>query len=218
MSFAENYHRWIVAELAPFLGRRVAEVGAGIGSVSRLLLEQPIEQLTAFEPSSNMFPQLAENLRSESRAVARNEFFAGGSAESFDSVAYVNVLEHIADDGRELRRAHESLSPGGHLLVFVPALSWLYSDFDRRIGHERRYSRAELEKVATGAGFRIVQSRYFDLAGVLPWYLNFVLLRRGLGGGSVSLYDRLIVPPMRFIENIVSPPLGKNLLLVARRP
>ena len=218
MSFAANYHRWIVDEIAPFLGASAAEVGAGIGSVSRLLLEKPVERLDAYEPSSNMFPLLAAALAQEPRAHAVNAFFgAAAEHERFDSVAYINVLEHIEDDGAELRRAHAALRPGGHLLVFVPALAWLYSDFDRQIGHHRRYHRDGLERLAGGCGFSIVRCRYFDVAGVLPWYVNFVLLRRGLGGTGVSLYDRLVVPPMRLAESVVAPPLGKNLLLVARK-
>lgn len=219
MSFAVNYHHWIVGELAPFLGRRVAEVGAGIGSVSSLLLQQPIERLEAYEPSANMFPQLAARLAGEPRAHAVNAFFgAEPPAQPFDSVAYINVLEHIEDDRGELARAFAAIRPGGHLLVFVPALAWLYSDFDRRIGHARRYSRAVLQEVARAAGFEVAFAKYFDVAGVLPWYLNFVLLRRGLGAGGVALYDRLVVPPMRRIEGWVAPPLGKNLLMVARKP
>jgi SAM-dependent methyltransferase len=219
MSFAANYHRWIVGEVAPFLGRRVAEVGAGIGSVSALLLEQPIERLEAYEPSANMFPQLAARLAGEPRARPVNAFFgAEAPSQPFDSVAYINVLEHIGDDRGELGRAFAAIRPGGHLLVFVPALAWLYSDFDRRIGHARRYSRAGLVELARTAGFEVLRARYFDLAGVLPWYVNFVLLRRGLGAGGVALYDRLVVPPMRRLEGWVAPPFGKNLLLVARRP
>ena len=219
MSFAANYHRWIVDEIAPFLGRSVAEVGAGIGSVSRMLLAKSIGHLDAYEPSSNMFPQLAAELAAEPRGRAINAFFgAAAETERFDAVAYINVLEHIEDDGAELRRAFTAIRPGGHLLVFVPALGWLFSEFDRQIGHYRRYRRAPLARLATDCGFSIVKCRYFDLAGVLPWYVNFVLLRRGLGGAGVSLYDRLVVPPMRRVESIVAPPLGKNLLLVARKP
>jgi SAM-dependent methyltransferase len=219
MAFAVNYHRWIVDEIAPFLGRRVAEVGAGIGSVSALLLDQPIERLDAYEPSANMFAQLAARLAQEPRARAVNAFFgSGAAADAFDSVAYINVLEHIVDDRGELARAFERLRPGGHLLVFVPALGWLYSDFDRRIGHARRYSRRGLGDLARSAGFEVLRSKYFDLAGVVPWLVNFVLLRRGLGAGSVALYDRLVVPAMRRVEGLVAPPLGKNLLMVARRP
>lgn len=218
MSSADNYRRWIVARLAPYLGKKVAEVGAGIGSITRVMLEQPIERLVAFEPSSNMFPQLAAAVRSEPRASAVHGLFGAGQAgQGFDSVAYINVLEHVEHEREELAAAHAALRPGGHLLVFVPALAWLFSNFDREVGHFRRYSKDGLERVVAHAGFEVVESRYFDMAGILPWYVYFTLLGRRMGRGDVSLYDRLVVPPMRLLEGAVSPPLGKNVLLVARR-
>lgn len=219
MSFAANYHRWIMAELAPFLGHSVAEVGAGIGSFSQLILGTGIGRLTAFEPSENMFPALAAYLETQPNASAVNGFFAppdGG--ERFDTVIYVNVLEHIEDDAAELALAHDALNRGGHLLIFVPALPRLYSNLDRQVGHFRRYVKKGLEALVDRAGFEIVKSRYFDIAGIVPWYVSFVLLGNSIGGTSVSLYDRLVVPPMRFLEKIVKPPIGKNLLLVARKP
>ena len=218
MSIAVNYHRWILDEFAPYLGENVAEVGAGNGSVSKLILERPVKRLTAFEPSQNMFPLLREALAGEGRAAVVNDFFGPRHAQAgFDSIAYINVLEHIEDDRGELAGALKALKPGGHLLVFVPALSWLYSDFDRQIGHFRRYRKKGLAALAGDAGFTIVSARYFDLAGVIPWYVNFVLLRNSIGSGSVSLYDRLVVPVMRNVERMVTPPIGKNVLLVARK-
>lgn len=218
MSFAVNYHRWIVDEFEPYLGRTVAEVGAGVGSVSRLLLAKPIERLFAFEPSGNMYPALAEQLRGDGRATAVNDFLGPRHArEAFDSVAYINVLEHIEDDRAELANARASLKAHGHLLVFVPAFAWLYSDFDRQVGHFRRYTRRRLSELVSGAGFRLVTARYFDLAGILPWYVNFVLLRRSMSGAGVALYDRIAVPAMRRLEKVFAPPIGKNVLLVARK-
>jgi 2-polyprenyl-3-methyl-5-hydroxy-6-metoxy-1,4-benzoquinol methylase len=219
MSSAVNYHRWIIDEFAPYLEGEVAEVGAGIGTMSQLILAEPLRQLHAFEPSSNMFPRLAEGLRGQSRAVAVNDFFGAKQAGmGFDTILYINVLEHVGDDRAELAHAWQALKPGGHLLVFVPALQWLYSDFDKEVGHFRRYRRAAMVKNAQAAGFAIVKARYFDAAGVLPWYINFVLLRRSMGGGSVSLYDKVAVPASRFLESIISPPIGKNILMVARKP
>ena len=218
MSFARNYHDWVLAELAPYLGRSVAEVGAGVGNFSALLLGQAIERLVAYEPSENMYPVLAHALAGEPRATAVNGFFGPEAAgRGFDSVLYINVLEHIEDDAAELERARAALADSGHLLIFVPALPWLYSDLDRQVGHFRRYVKRQLLELVANAGFTIVRARYFDLAGVLPWYVNFVLLRNSIGGGSVSLYDRLVVPIMRRVEAVIPPPLGKNLLLVARR-
>ena len=219
MSSAVNYHRWIIDEFAPYLTGDVAEVGAGIGTMSQLILEHPVRRLRAFEPSENMYPQLEAALRGEPRAQAVNEFFGPKHVgEGLDAILYINVLEHVEDDRAELAYAWDALKPGGRLLVFVPALQWLYSDFDRQVGHLRRYRRGALAAAARAAGFVVERARYFDATGVMPWYIHFVLLGRSMGGGSVSLYDKVAVPATRFIERIVSPPLGKNVLLIARKP
>jgi len=218
MGAAEHYQRWIVDAFTPYLGQRIAEVGAGIGSLSRLLLARPLERLVAFEPSDNMFPHLQQALAGDARAQAVHGLFGADQAGAdYDSVAYINVLEHVERERSELDAARAALRPGGHLLVFVPALAWLYSDFDREVGHYRRYTRDGLERVVQHAGFEVVRSRYFDIAGVIPWYVYFTLMGRGMGRGSVSLYDRLVVPPMRRVESWITPPIGKNVLLVARR-
>ena len=218
MSFANNYHRWLIAEFMPYINGSVAEVGAGVGNVSRLILEANIKSLTSFEPSANMYPLLKEALRTDKRAMAINGFFGREEvSECLDSILYVNVLEHIEDDTCELVSVHAALSQGGHLLIFVPALPWLYSEFDKQIGHFRRYTKKNLVELTKRAGFSIVKARYFDMAGIIPWYINFILLKNTISIDSVSLYDRLVVPVMRAIEVHVPPPIGKNVLLVARK-
>jgi len=218
MGSANHYRRWIVDSVAPYLGRDVAEVGAGIGSISSLLLAKPIDRLTAFEPSDNMYPHLAAAVAGDARARSIHGLFGPEQAgRGYDSVVYINVLEHVEHEREELDRAREALRPGGHLLVFVPALAWLFSAFDREVGHFRRYSLPGLERVVEHANFEIVHSRYFDFAGVLPWYVYFTLMGRSMSRGSVSLYDHVVIPPMRVVEGIVRPPIGKNILLVARR-
>jgi SAM-dependent methyltransferase len=218
LSFAVNYHRWIIDAFEPYLGETIAEVGAGVGSVSKLLLEKRIKRLFAFEPSHNMYPLLEEELRHEERAKAVNDFFTPRYAqEGFDSAVYINVLEHIQDDRDELAHAREMLNSQGHLLLFVPALAWLYSDFDKQIGHLRRYTKKALSSLVRDVGFILVKAQYFDLAGIIPWYINFVWLRNSIGSGSVSLYDKLAVPTMRLIESVVPPPIGKNVLLIGKK-
>lgn len=218
MSFAVNYHQWIMDVFSPYLTGAIAEVGAGKGSISNLLLEKPIEQLVAFEPSQDMYPVLVETLALDQRARAINDFFSPRHGqETFDAVVYINVLEHIEDDLTELTYAWQALKPKGYLLIFVPALDWLYSNFDQQIGHFRRYTKSGLVNRVKNASFSILQADYFDLVGIVPWYVNFVLLGRSLGRGSVSLYDKLVIPPMRLIEQTVPPPIGKNVLLVGQK-
>ncbi len=218
MSLANTYHRWIIAEFLPYIKGSVAEVGAGAGDVSRLILEANIKSLTAFEPSENMYPLLKASLRRDKRAKTINGTLDKEKfSEYFDSVVYINVLEHIENDASEVAKVQAALVQNGHLMVFVPALPCLYSELDRQIGHFRRYTKRSLVKIVQRASFSIVKARYFDMAGLIPWYINFILLKNTISGGSVSLYDRLVVPVMRVIEGLVAPPMGKNVLLVARR-
>ena len=220
MSFARNYHRWILDRFAPYIGSTVAEVGAGTGDFSELLLGAGIDRLVAFEPSTNMYPLLERRLAGSHKVETINARFgerADGYRNAFDAVAYINVLEHIEKDAEELFQVATTLRRGGHLLVFVPALPFLTSQLDRDFGHFRRYRRRELVDRVRSAGLEVRKADYFDLAGVLPWYIAFVLLQRPFTPGSVALYDRLVVPVARRVEAVFPPPLGKNLLLVAQK-
>lgn len=224
MSAAAKYPRWIVDEFRSSLGRHVVEVGAGTGAISALLLAEGPETLTLVEPSS-MFTQLTTNIPARDaapRVLHHQALFAEISvqlAPQPDTVVYVNVLEHVADDETELRLIWEALSPGGRCLIFVPALRSLYSPFDRRLGHHRRYSKRELVTKAKAAGFEVATAKYFDLAGALPWFVRFRVLRaRGLGAASVAVYDRWVVPVTRRLERLVRAPFGKNVLAVLVKP
>ena len=220
MSFADNYHRWIVDEFAPYLGQHVAEVGAGTGKFSALLRPH-IDTLSAYAPSENMLPALRQRFSDDNGVTPINGFFGVESAtlaKHFDAVMYVNVLEHIEDDRAELGYVMRALTPGGPLLIFVPALSFLFSKLDEQVGHFRRYHKRPLTELGTSAGFEVNSGRYFDLVGVLPWYIAFTLMGRAGSGGSVAAYDRIGVPLTRTIERLVNPPFGKNLILVARKP
>lgn len=225
MSFAVKYHRWLLDEFRPFIGKNIVEVGAGKGSFSEMLLEAKPESLSLVEPSE-MFVDLQRNIPANNNGTrvsfyhsifeaARPEIV---SASRPDTIIYVNVLEHIEDDERELSLIREALSDGGRCLIFVPAMRALFSEFDRDLGHFRRYRKGELENKVKNAGFKVMRSKYFDLAGVAPWFVKYRILKsRSLGGGAVSLYDNLVVPIMRHVESIVSPPIGKNILLVAEK-
>ncbi len=226
MAFAENYHRWILHVFKPFLGTRVVEVGAGTGSFSELVLEHSITSLTLVEPSTRMHQILNQRINPSAARLRINTYntvFANVAAQikikqQPDSIIYVNVMEHIADDMAELRAVYETLERDGRLFIFVPALQWLFGGFDKQIGHFRRYSRSELENKCTLAGFKILKSVYFDFAGIVPWGIKYRLLRSNtLEVRSVKFYDRFVVPAAKAIESMIEPPIGKSLLLIAEK-
>lgn len=220
MSFAHNYHEWLLDEISPFLTGNVAEVGAGMGNFSDFILSTGVNYLTAFEPSENMYPLLEKRFADNKKVETVSAFFEDQSRQyknSFDSVLYINVLEHIEDDKNALVHTYETIKPGGHVLIFVPALAFLYSDLDKELGHFRRYSKQSLVDVVEAAGFTVNMVKYFDIAGIIPWYIAFVLLKHTTTEGNVSAYDKLVVPIMRRVEQVITPFIGKNLLLVASK-
>jgi SAM-dependent methyltransferase len=226
MAFALNYHRWILDIFRPYLGKRIVEVGAGSGSFSELLLETGPERLDAVEPSANMYPMLAEHLRQmDSRNIGHaHHGTLIDRAETIrrtgtpDSILYVNVLEHVEDDAAELAAMYSLLQPQGHALIFVPANPWLMGSMDRELGHIRRYTMKDLRRKCETAGFEIRLAFYFDFLGIAPWWLKYCLLQvKTLEPAAVRFYDRYVVPASRAFERVIRPPIGKNIVLVAKR-
>jgi SAM-dependent methyltransferase len=221
MAFARNYSAWIRDEIGDCIGGDVAEVGAGDGRFAALLHEGAPSSLTLFEPSAGMFERLQSRMAGIGRVACVNATLASVAAEfrgAFDTVIYNNVLEHIADDAGELAIARRVLRPGGRLCIFVPAMPWLMSDFDRRIGHLRRYTFAGLKELLVQSGFSIERLHYFDAPGTLPWLVAMRWLSGDLDARKTRMYDRIAVPLVRAVETRWRPPFGKNLLAVARAP
>lgn len=217
---AENYYRWLLSHFQPFLGERVVEVGAGIGNFAELVLRHvPVKGMTLVEPAANLFPALRERFAQDSRVRLLNgrlESFAG--TLTADSVVMVNVLEHVEDDDSLLRAIRQVLLPRGTLLLFVPALPWLFGSLDRAFEHFRRYTKAALAEKLRHAGFRIERLRYFNLPGVASWLLAGRILRRTtLRSNDVCLYDRLVVPWCSRLERVWEPPIGQSLVAVGRK-
>lgn len=221
MSFAGNYYRWILRYFQPFVGSQILEVGAGSGNFSDFLLEFNPGQLVCLEPSENMFPMLQRRLQVLPNVHTRQSYLSEVCSDMegcFDTVVYVNVLEHVPDDLAEVRLALGALKHGGHLLVFVPALPWLFGSADKHFGHYRRYTRESLQGLFSGLEVEVRACRYFDILGTLPWWVSFVLLRlQTMRPGVVNLYDRFVVPIASRMESRFAPPFGKNLLLAVRK-
>lgn len=149
---------------------------------------------------------------------------------SYDLVLMLDVVEHIADDIAALRAARSALKPGGHLLITVPALGWLWSRHDEWNEHYRRYNPRELERVLAAAGFEFGTMRYFFVWTVGPMLVRRWLLSRtksGAGGEAVDLALGIPPAPINRLLTLVSRaehalgryipwPIGSSLLAVAQ--
>ncbi len=218
MDQAPRYAEWLASLMRPHLGRRVLEVGAGIGTITRHLIDRELVVPLDVEPRyvrqlENAFRGVPNVRPLQADAGALD--VAALRQERFDTVILSNVLEHLPDDAAALRTFREILPPGGRLLLVVPALQAIYGTLDREVGHHRRYGRRDLARLAAAAGFRVDVLRPLNLLGVGGWAVNGRLLRRRrVPPLQLRVYDR-VAPLLAALERRVEPPLGLSLFCVA---
>ena len=220
MGKLSRYNEWIWDSIAPYLGNRVLEVGAGIGNMTRMLYGRDLIVATDVElPYLHMLRNRFS--RHSSIRVERLDLNADDhlrlQSYQFDTVICLNVLEHVEDHSGALRRLYDVLVPGGKLLLWVPADQSLYGTMDEQVGHFRRYSREELRTVVEGAGFTTQTIRYRNRLGRLGWWLNGRVFKRNhIPGGQSRLFE-MVVPIARRLES-EDPSNGLSLVAIATKP
>lgn len=215
---ARNWKAYWMAQVRPFLGARVLEVGAGIGANTALLCGPAQERWLCLEPDAALAERLRQTIGGVGLAqhvsVLESTIQALDADEVFDTVLYVDVLEHIEDDASELRAASAHLVTGGHLVVVSPAHPWLYSPFDEAIGHHRRYTRSMM-CVFDLPGMTLSRVRYLDVAGLAASAVNRFLLRQSRPTDSqIAIWNRVLVPCSRVLDPLVAYTVGKSILAV----
>ena len=221
MGKLEPYNRWLADRFEKSLGRRVLEIGAGFGNMTRHLT--PREVIIASDLDAVALEYLRGAFRDDpSIRIASYRFplQPGERREleslALDTVVCLNVLEHIEDDVSTLADLLSILRPGGRLVLIVPAHARLYSSLDVHLRHFRRYEKPELEKKIRDAGFVLEDCRFLNRPGVFGWYVNGrVLRRRVLPRGQLSLF-KLVLPLLRS-EETNPPSWGLSLLAIARK-
>ena len=215
---AKNYYAWMMDTFVPYLGGTVIEHGAGAGSLAAVLLESGVSPLILDEPDDRLVAVLRKRFQGRKDVTifegTLDNYLTKMGPASVDAIVSSNVLEHIEDDEGCLATMRKLIRPGGRVVIYVPARPELYSNFDRLIGHHRRYRKRELQAKLLAAGLEIERLQYRNLVATLPWLWMRLTSRSHVTGSNVRLYDRYVFPVMCALENVVSPPYGLNLLAV----
>jgi len=217
---ARRFNEWMSDMLRPWLGHRVLEVGAGIGNLTSCLIPRDLYV------ASDLNDSYLDYIRNLSAGkpylkVARvdledkNTFARLGTC--FDTIVCCNVLEHVRDPIGSLRNIYDTLSPGGRVVLYVPAMQSLYSSLDDALGHRCRYDVPMLEQELRTVGFEPEHFAPFNRAGVPGWLWNGkVMKRRTFNRGQLKVFD-LMVPVLRRVDHLLPWP-GLGIIAVARRP
>lgn len=213
-----RYRRYQYDLIAPHCGRSVLEVGAGLGEFAEQF--DDLDRLIVTDVDPGAVAVLTRRFAGRPEVEVRRVELGKPPAleRPVASVVAINVLEHIDDDAGALQSLAGVVEDGGNLILWVPGYQQLYGEFDRRVGHVRRYTPSSLAEVVRRAGLHVELMTPVNLLGGVAWWLA---VRRG-GTTSpneklVAVFDRCVVPITGTLERMVRVPFGQSVLCVARK-
>jgi SAM-dependent methyltransferase len=221
MESASRYFRWQYELAEHRIGKRVLEVGCGVGNFTNVV--QGRELLFGIDIEPECVKERARRFSGNSTIVSQcldvlDPAFPALAEHSFDSVVCLNVLEHVSDDRKALEHMCAVLRPGGTVTLIIPAFESLYGPIDERLGHFRRYSKKQIAGLAHSIGFDLAVSHYMNFSGFFGWWFNAHLLRKTEQSDSqIKLFDSWIVPIQSAVERVLHPPCGQSIFVVLRK-
>ena len=216
---AVDYNRWVADIIRPYLGSTNLELGAGQGTISNFILDSHKVILTELAPDglAHLKKRYADN---ENVLSYQSDFVQ--VTEKLDCIYSSNVIEHIEDDLSIISHADKVLNRGGTFFAFVPAGRWLFSEFDKVVGHFRRYDRSDVLRIqnhinVNNLDLEIERFEYSNPIGALGWYIKLVLM----GVVEVNKKDALLfnklVPFIKWLDFFFKFLFGQSAILVIRK-
>ncbi len=217
---ARRFNKWMGDTLRPYLGDRVLEIGAGIGTLTGQFI--PRDLYVASDINLNYLDYL------RSYAVGKPylrvlhvdanvpEDFASLEGQ-FDTALMVNVLEHVPDPVIALRNLYSALMPGGKAVILVPQHPALYGSLDEVLEHRERYTPEKLRGDLEAAGFQVQSMRDFNRTSVPSWFLNGRILKKTRFSRMQLKALEVMMPAIRHLDG-AWPWGGMSLIAVGVKP
>lgn len=217
MSQAIWYNQWTLKKFATFLKGDILEVGCGIGNFTYSLINYG--NVYAIDISKE-YVDKTKSLVNGKASVGLGDIESGKYffvKKEFDCIVCLNVLEHIKVDEAALKNIYDLLKPGGKLVLLVPVHSFLYSKIDKLLGHFKRYNKQEIKTMLNQVGFKILKIRLLNLLGAVGWFISGKILgHQYIDSSKIKIFN-LVAPIALNIENIIEPPIGTSVLVVAEK-
>lgn len=218
---ADRFNRWMYDQFKHQLKGEVLEIGSGIGNISTLVIREghPITLSDYNEEYCDSLKKKFSGNKNVREIISidllhrdfENKY--AGYKKKFDSIFLLNVIEHIENDLMAIKNCSYLLNDKGHLILLAPAYSWLYSSFDKQLGHFRRYSLVSLKELLKKENFSILSGSYFNFTGMAGWLLfGKILKQKMLSSGEMSAFNK-IVPIAKLIDKLVGRRTGLSIIV-----
>lgn len=212
---ATIWRKYIFFEIKRFIKGKVLEVGAGIGSFTKNYMDLT-DNIVLSEVDPTNYQIIKDKFKNKNFVITNK--ITKELDGNFNTIMYLNVLEHIKDDKKEIEDAFQKLNKEGYLIILVPAHNKLYSKFDEAVGHFKRYE-LEFFKNINFKDSKVEKIIFLDALGYLLYYLNRLFFKEEVYPSKLKifLWDKLFTPITFFLDKVLLNKFGKNILYVIKK-
>jgi hypothetical protein len=212
---SKNFRDYQLSLIKNYLKGYLAEVGPGNGINLVNYYKYP-KKIDLYEPTKSLYLELKKKFLKSKKIKFYNKILGG--KKKYDTIVYLDVIEHIKKDKKEILTALRLLKKGGNLVISVPAFSHLYSNFDKDVGHFRRYSKNNFKKILEDISLQKVNFIYYDSIGYLLSLLSKIFTSNYKNNfeKKIKLWDSIIWLS-KIIDFIIFRLFGKSLLIIIKK-
>lgn len=224
MSKADKFNLWMAETIAPYVSGETLEIGSGLGNISRYFIYKDFQITLSdiesyyldilknqFLNTQNVKDIISIDLQSPNFAESYSEL-----ANKFDTVFYLNVLEHLEFEDIAMQNSQFLLKSGGSLIVLVPAYSFLYSPMDKALDHYRRYTKRRLNNVFQRNNMVVTKSFYFNFLGIGAWIYGKIKKLKTVPNNEMSSFNALI-PLAKLLDKVLLHSMGLSVISIAKK-
>lgn len=225
ISEADKFNQWMYQTIKPFCKGKILEIGSGIGNISKFFIHDNYDIFLS-DIRSNYCIELEkkfktfENFSGTEMIDLTDPDFEKKYAnhlQKYNTVFALNVVEHIYDDKLAIQNCHKLLAQNGNVIILVPSYQSLYNQFDKELGHYRRYNKKSLTKVFSQSDFELIHKQYFNFIGIFGWYTSGKILKnKTIPKEQMKLYNSL-VPIIKIIDKSIFNLMGLSTIFVGKK-
>lgn len=221
ISGSVNYNGWIYDNIKDHMNGHILDIGSGTGNIADYFASnRKITKITLSDNSDEMVAQLERRFSNRDKYsivkldICDKTTFNTLPLSHIDTIAAVNVIEHISDDLAALKNIYKILRKNGALIIIVPGLPSIYGTLDQLAGHYRRYTKKTLNAKLNEADFFIREQYYMNFLGVFTWVLSGKLFKHTKFSKNTCMVLDKIVPFLEKAERRWKPPFGQSIVTI----
>lgn len=212
ISVAENYNKYVADLFFSNIDKteNILDFGAGYGLITEKFKKKGYK-ISAVEINKTALEKLNDKNIDSYNLIEK-------VPKSINCIISLNVLEHIEDDDKYIKKFYNHLPQNGKLILYLPSSNLIWTELDDMVNHKRRYSKSGIVELLNSNSFEIEKIFFVDFIGwIVLFFLKMFRVKLDFDKRKIKFYDKFIFRTFKFTDYFFKNIIGKNLFIVASK-